>query len=585
MAPWNTWYNEVPFIRVKSLYKDDIVFGLRQLLFEWISGNIPDDSRENRHNFMRCLVQQLILSHQEMDIKVLKYWIGSIDMGQIMSSYDHFAKQFIDGFIGERNIYNDENKQCQEIDYKIQYLRMLNMCNKISMQRLEFQWKSYLPGCNNQADIVDSIKSVIQLMTYVLQMVIESRNNFLSPFRECQNLPESCLSRLAEIQVWFDELAEIIRDTRTLINGIQKYDERCCYAELHELNELFKQLINSIMVLENQPSEIMTKEKNCTTTVRVLLTLGRFTSVRKLNLDVTMFSETEMETSPTTENGATIGTSQFQVEDKSLICHLKNMKASVKSWPFFVIVHQNQKSVAKAAIWWDKHFPNVDRSNSKSSVPWESMEVLLKTIFKHETGCDLSDLNLKALYEKCSNGIIKNGQFVWSQSCAKMPKFTFTYWDWFFCATILTKKCLSEAWKDGLIDGFSSDRLSAQQLRKRLVVGTFLLRFSDSELGALTPVFLAYDGNSKLVKKKFTPITIKEFEIMIREPNDPMYCGIGNLISKLKECTHLANGVSKSEAFKNHITTLPNKTKVGYETRPVSTSGSAQIQTPRAPPQ
>ncbi|XP_031638980.1 rho GTPase-activating protein gacK-like [Contarinia nasturtii] len=63
-----------------------------------------------------------------------------------------------------------------------------------------------------------------------------------------------------------------------------------------------------------------------------------------------------------------------------------------------------------------------------------------------------------------------------------------------------------------------------------------------------------------------------------------MYRGIGNLISDLNECTHLANGESKSEAFAKHFKDI-YVSKEGYETRPVNTSGSSQIQTPPVQPQ
>ncbi|XP_031634317.1 probable serine/threonine-protein kinase DDB_G0267686 [Contarinia nasturtii] len=142
-----------------------------------------------------------------------------------------------------------------------------------------------------------------------------------------------------------------------------------------------------------------------------------------------------------------------------------------------------------------------------------------------------------------------------------MPKVDFSFWEWFFGNIRFVEKCLSDAWKDGRIDGFSSSKLSAKQLHNR-PVGTFLLRFSDCVIGALTPVYVARDGTIK----KLTPIAFKEFEIINHGPNDPEYYGIGNLISRLEECTHFWNGMSKLEAFDKYYKSV-KKSKDGYVER------------------
>lgn len=71
----------------------------------------------------------------------------------------------------------------------------------------------------------------------------------------------------------------------------------------------------------------------------------------------------------------------------------------------------------------------------------------------------------------------------WSQFCKEpLPERTFTFWDWFYAVMKLTRDQLRGPWTEGLIIGFISKREAEEKLLK-CQPGTFLLRFSDSELG------------------------------------------------------------------------------------------------------
>ena len=67
---------------------------------------------------------------------------------------------------------------------------------------------------------------------------------------------------------------------------------------------------------------------------------------------------------------------------------------------------------------------------------------------------------------------------------------SFSLWEWFFGIAELTRKHLADQWAEGLVAGF----LSKERARERLLAsapGTFLIRFSESELGALTVAYSA----------------------------------------------------------------------------------------------
>jgi len=67
-----------------------------------------------------------------------------------------------------------------------------------------------------------------------------------------------------------------------------------------------------------------------------------------------------------------------------------------------------------------------------------------------------------------------------------MPDRSFTFWEWFFAIMKLTKDHMLGMWKAGCIMGFiNKTKAQTDLLRSVYGIGTFLLRFSDSELGQL----------------------------------------------------------------------------------------------------
>lgn len=71
----------------------------------------------------------------------------------------------------------------------------------------------------------------------------------------------------------------------------------------------------------------------------------------------------------------------------------------------------------------------------------------------------------------------------WFQFCKEpLPERTFSFWDWFYSVMKLTKDHIRGPWTEGLIIGFINKREAVEKLLQ-CPPGTFLLRFSDSELG------------------------------------------------------------------------------------------------------
>lgn len=178
------------------------------------------------------------------------------------------------------------------------------------------------------------------------------------------------------------------------------------------------------------------------------------------------------------------------------------------SLPVVVIVHGNQEPQSWATITWDNAFSEISRTPFQvvDRVAWSRMAQMLNTKFICQTGRGLTHENLYYLCtclmahpnlplkpvlfctgEKAFRTQINfnpdDRPITWPQFCKEqLPERNFTFWEWFFAIMKLTRDQLRGPWTDGLINGFISKRQAEEKLNK-CPPGTFLLRFSDSEIG------------------------------------------------------------------------------------------------------
>ncbi|KFQ81519.1 Signal transducer and transcription activator 6, partial [Phaethon lepturus] len=233
----------------------------------------------------------------------------------------------------------------------------------------------------------------------------------------------------------------------------------------------------------------------------------------------------------------------------------------VLSLPIVVIVHGNQDNNAKATVLWDNAFSEIDRVPFvvAERVPWEKM-------------CDT--LNLKFMAEvQTTKGLLKEHYFFlaqkifndhsasledfqsrsvsWAQFNKEiLPGRGFTFWQWFDGVLDLTKRCLKSYWSDRLIIGF----ISKQYVCKLLSMepdGTFLLRFSDSEIGGVTiaHVIRGKDGSSQV--ENIQPFSAKDLSIR----------SLGDRIRDLGQLRNLYPNIPKDQAFGSHY----NKEQTGKD--------------------
>ena len=148
-----------------------------------------------------------------------------------------------------------------------------------------------------------------------------------------------------------------------------------------------------------------------------------------------------------------------------------------------------------------------------------------------------------------------NALISWSQfSKDPLPDRSFTFWEWFYAILKVTKEHLRLLWNDGNVLGFVRREQAEEMLSKRCN-GTFLLRFSDSELGGVTIAWIV-EGQEGQACYMLQPFTSRNLAIR----------GLADCINDLKHLLYLYPDIPKDQAFGKYYTSL-------NETQPNTSNG------------
>ncbi|NXE55953.1 STA5B protein, partial [Casuarius casuarius] len=215
------------------------------------------------------------------------------------------------------------------------------------------------------------------------------------------------------------------------------------------------------------------------------------------------------------------------------------------SLPVVVIVHGSQDNNATATVLWDNAFAEPvgtgarrgaargrrQRAEPVSPAPqgrvpfavpdkvqWPQLCEALNMKFKAEVQSSrgLTKENLVFLAQKLFNSTSSHLEdyssttVSWSQfNRENLPGRNYTFWQWFDGVMEVLKKHLKPHWNDGAILGFVNKQ-QAHDLLINKPDGTFLLRFSDSEIGGIT---IAWKFDSREMFWNLMPFTTRDFSI------------------------------------------------------------------------
>ena len=184
----------------------------------------------------------------------------------------------------------------------------------------------------------------------------------------------------------------------------------------------------------------------------------------------------------------------------------------------------------------------------------ELAQVLSRQFYEH-TRRHLSEDNMHFLAEKISGHEVDKQNFFnimvpWTKfSKDLLPEQNFTFWDWFYNILQLTREHLAELWADGLIIGFLT-RQRAEMLLMTKLPGTFLLRFSDTQLGGISVAYR--NANNKV--ECLVPFVSNDLKIR----------KLADRLNDFNQFVYLFPEIPKDTAFSKYYTRIENQASNGY---------------------
>ncbi|XP_026823730.1 signal transducer and activator of transcription 5B isoform X2 [Ooceraea biroi] len=385
-----------------------------------------------------------------------------------------------------------------------------------------------------------------------------------------------------------------------------------------QITQLLSSLVTSTFIIEKQPPQVMKTNTRFTSTVRLLVGGKLNVHMTPPQVKVSIISEAQanalLKSDKMAKNGGEVsgeilnntGTMEYHQATRQLSVSFRNMqlkkikRAEKKgtesvmdekfsllfqsqfsvgggelvfqvwtlSLPVVVIVHGNQEPHAWATVTWDNAFAEPGRVPFAvpDKVSWCQVAEALNVKFRSATGRLLTEENLRFLAEKAfrSNGN-SNAQdysgllLSWTQFCKEpLPERNFTFWEWFYAVMKLTREHLRAPWMDGYILGFVRKK-QAEEMLATCAFGTFLMRFSDSELGGITIAWCGGKGDTttcqttdqvrsdqSTVEQVFMlqPFTSKDFAIR----------SLADRVFDLQHLLYLYPDIAKDQAFSKYYT-------------------------------
>ncbi|XP_052020886.1 signal transducer and activator of transcription 2 isoform X2 [Apodemus sylvaticus] len=216
------------------------------------------------------------------------------------------------------------------------------------------------------------------------------------------------------------------------------------------------------------------------------------------------------------------------------------MKLQTDTLPVVIISNMSQLSIAWASILWF----NMLSSNPMNQqffcqapkAPWSLLGPVLSWQFSSYVGRGLDSKQLgmlrnKLLGKNCKDALLSWGDF----SKRESPPGKIPFWTWLDKILELVHDHLKDLWKDGRIMGFVS-RSQEHRLLKKMMSGTFLLRFSETSEGGITCSWVEHQDDDKAHVRSVQPFTkevlqslplteiIRHYQVLAEEniPENPL---------------------------------------------------------------
>ncbi|XP_028967482.1 signal transducer and activator of transcription 5A [Galendromus occidentalis] len=456
-------------------------------------------------------------------------------------------------------------------------------------------------------NFVENLSNSLQRLSVLRHVIIDKHLADWQRAQQLAGNGQPFGNNLNEIQEWCEMLADIawqhlqlVRRLEMLLTKMPTTGGASLKEKFSSLESQIKSILSALVsgsfVIEKQPPQVMKTNTRFQSTVRLLVGGRLNVHMSPPQVKVSIISEAQAstlarsESYPSNEVSGEIlnsyGAMEYHQATRQLAVSFRNMSlkkirraekkgsesvmeekfcllfqsvikvanmtfyVQTRSLPVVVIVHGNQESSAWATVTWDNAFSDSLRKPFlvPERIPWHKMAEVLSTKFRASTGAGLSDINLHFLATKalrkpnighdCGDLLLS-----WSQFCKEpLPDRNFTFWDWFYAIMKLTREHLKSLWVDGAVWGFIGRREAEEMLLKK-AVGTFLLRFSDSELGGVTIAWVNENEGLKEILM-IQPFSAKDFQIR----------SLADRVSDLQNLLYLYPDIPRDQAFQKYYT-------------------------------
>uniref|UniRef100_A0A8C5GTH9 Signal transducer and activator of transcription n=1 Tax=Gouania willdenowi TaxID=441366 RepID=A0A8C5GTH9_GOUWI len=383
------------------------------------------------------------------------------------------------------------------------------------------------------------------------------------------------------LQSWCEKLADLIWQNRQQIRRCEHLTQQLPLPGpmeelLNKLNaditDIISALVTSTFIIEKQPPQVLKTQTKFAATVRLLV--GGKLNVHMNPPQVKAVIVNEQQAKALLKNESTHSESSGEILNNNCVmeyhqatgtlsAHFRNMSlkrikrsdrrgAESVTEEKFTVLFEAQFSVGSNELVF--HVKGRVPFIVPDKVLWhqlcEALDMKYKAEMHSERG--LSEDNQVFLAQKAFTSSSNNPEdyrtmtISWAQfNRDSLPGRNFTFWQWFDGVVELMKRHLKPHWNDGAILGFVNKQ-QAQDMLLSKPNGTFLLRFSDSEIGGITIAWVAENPNKSGERMVWNllPYTTKDFTIR----------SLADRISDLNHLLFLYPDRPKDEVFAKYYT-------------------------------
>uniref|UniRef100_A0A7N6AGS9 Signal transducer and activator of transcription n=1 Tax=Anabas testudineus TaxID=64144 RepID=A0A7N6AGS9_ANATE len=393
------------------------------------------------------------------------------------------------------------------------------------------------------------------------------------------------------LQSWCEKLADLIWQNRQQIRRCEHLTQQLplpgpmeeLLSKLNsDITDVISALVTSTFIIEKQPPQVLKTQTKFAATVRLLV--GGKLNVHMNPPQVKAVIVSEQQAKALLKNESTHSESSGEILNNNCVmeyhqatgtlsAHFRNMSlkrikrsdrrgAESVTEEKFTVLFESQFSVGGNELVF--HVKGRVPFVVPDKVLWPQLCEALDMKYKAEmhSGRGLSEDNLVFLAQKAFTNSSNNPEdyrtmtISWAQfNRESLPGRNFTFWQWFDGVVELMKKHLKPHWNDGAILGFVNKQ-QAQDMLMSKPNGTFLLRFSDSEIGGITIAWVAENPNKsgERLVWNLLPYTTKDFSIR----------SLADRISDLNHLLFLYPDRPKDEVFAKYYTPPLSKAVDGY---------------------